>query len=175
MIIMKKVFIGVVFSVLSIFIMLALVTGCHPEFVNADNPLGTKSMAGRQKAEQILGYIKDKNSDALKDMFCQELKESDDFDKLLDRAMNFIDGEIISYDKIVGGDGGSGSNWDSLAPSIDNIKTDAGKTYSINISIYFEHENPEKLGIHYLDIWLDCEDTHNGIRTDENNVCFYTE
>lgn len=175
MIIMKKIFFSTVFSVLSIFVMLALFTGCHPEFVNADNPLGTKSVAGRQKALEILGYIKDNNSEALKDMFCQELKESDDFDELLDRAMNFIDGEIVSYDDMIDGDGGRGSTWDSLEPSIDNIKTDTGKTYFINISIYFEHEDPKKLGIHYLDIWLDCEDTHNGIRTDENNVRFYTE
>lgn len=175
MIIMKKSFIGTVFSVLGIFVVLAMLTGCHAEFVNADNPLGTKSVAGIQKAEKILGYIRNKNSEALKDMFCEELKESDGFDELLDRAMNFIDGEIVSYDKIVDGDGGYGSTWDSLAPSINNIQTDTGKTYFINISIYFEHEDPKKLGIHYLDLWLECEKTKNGIRTDENNVRFYTK
>jgi len=146
---------------------LILMGGCG---FDIDNPLGDKGLMGQKKGEEIMGYLKTGNSEALIDMFCKVLKDQSDFDEKIEEIMNFIDGEIISY-TMGGGAGGRGSTWERLAPNVYNIETDKGRFYKIYISIYIRNENLNKLGIHSLKICLESNNREEFI----DEVELYTE
>lgn len=148
-----------------------LLVGCDP-----DNPLGDKGLAGEQKGEEVIGYLKSDDSESLKDMFCDELRNRDDFDEKINEIMEFIDGVIISYEN-VGGSGGRGETWECLYPGLTNIETDKGKSYKIYMSIYIKNENPNKLGMHQFQIHLLGDKNENGDRmiVDGTEVILYTE
>lgn len=171
---MKKVFFPIAILILSIISL--LISGCNPELVSAQNPLGDKGLAGQQKAEEVMGYLKAGDSESLKAMFCNELKAGADFDAQISKAVSFIDGEIISYD-IGGGSGGRGKTWEKLSPTIYSIITDKNKSYTLKLSFYIENTDENKLGMHEFNLWAEdeSEDTENGIRNPDNNVLIYTE
>ncbi len=171
---MKKILFCIAIFVINI--LLTLLSSCNSKLSSPQNPLGDKGLAGEQKAEEVIEYLKTGDTESLKAMFCSELKNRDNFDEKISEIISFIDGEIISYD-IGGGSGGRGESWEELSPPIYNVKTDKNKYYTILLSIYIENEDENKLGIHYLDVWLEdeSEDTKNGIRNSDNNVCIYTE
>jgi hypothetical protein len=133
-----------------------------------------KSLWGRAKGEKVMSYLKSGDADALKDMFCDELKNSKDFDEKIDEIMNFIDGEILSYD-IGGGSGGRGETWEILEPNVYDVETDKGNSYYIYISIYIENKVPEKLGIHFLKILLRGDENEYGVREFIDDVKIYTK
>lgn len=171
---MKKIPLCIAIFVISI--ILTLLSGCNSKLSSPQNPLGDKGLAGKQKAEEVMEYLKTGDAEALKAMFCNELKNRDDFEEKISEVISFIDGEIFSYD-IGGGSGGRGEAWEELSPQIYNIKTDKNKYYTIYLSIYIENQDENKLGIHDLSLWLEdgSEDTKNGIKNSNNNVCIYTE
>lgn len=167
---MKKLFVFIAAITL-----LSLLTACHPEFITETNPMGNLSFAAREKGEEIMDCIKSSDTASLKEMFCDELKNSDDFDQTLENALDFIDGEIISYEND-GGSGGREADWEDIRPAFTSVKTDKGKSYTINVSIYIKHIDSDKLGIRYLDIWLDGDEKgKEGIRTEENNFLVCTK
>ncbi|MCM1298409.1 MAG: DUF5104 domain-containing protein [Firmicutes bacterium] len=162
-------------TALGLILTLSVLTACHPEFVTETNPLGELSKAAEEKGEEIMDCIKSDDRETLKEMFCDELKNSEDFDQVLEKALDFIDGGIISCEN-VGGSGGRSSVREDIRPKFVDVKTDAGKSYTISISIYIKHTDPAKLGIRYFDIWLDGDEKgKEGIRTEENNFLIYTE
>ena len=171
---MKKILLP--FAILILSVILISISGCNPELVSPQNPLGDKGLAGQQKAEEVMGYLKTGDSESLKAMFCNELKKGTDFDAQISKAVSFIDGEIISYN-IGGGSGGRGKNWEELAPTVYSIKTDKDKCYTLILSFYIENEDENKLGMHEFSLWLEdgSEDTENGIGNDDNRVLIYTE
>ncbi len=171
---MKKILLPAAILILSV--ILISIPGCNPKLANAQNPLGDKGLAGQQKAEEVMGYLKTGDAEALKAMFCSELKAGADFDAQISKAVSFIDGEIISYD-IGGGSGGRGENWEKLSPAVYSIKTDKDKCYTLILSFYIENKDENKLGMHEFNLWLEneSEDTENGIRNPDNNVLIYTE
>ncbi|MCH5276187.1 MAG: DUF5104 domain-containing protein, partial [Lachnospiraceae bacterium] len=103
--------------------------------------------AAHDMAEEVMGYLKSKDAEALKAMFCDELKASDDFDKKIDEVMNLLDGEIISY-RNVSGSGEHGATWDEIKPQLDYVETDTGKCYSLFMSVYIKNQDTSKLGIY---------------------------
>ena len=171
---MKKILLRIAIFVISI--ILTLLSGCNSKLSSPQNPLGDKGLAGKQKAEEVMENLQTGDAESLKAMFCNELKAGDNFDEKISEVISFIDGKIISYD-IGGGSGGKGKSWEELSPHIYNIKTDKNKYYTIFLSIYIENKDENKLGIHDLNIWLEdeSEDTKNGVRNSNNNVCIYTE
>lgn len=97
-------------------------------------------------------------------MFSQYIKDT--HPKLRDEItelINFIDGEIISYDKPDGSYGGGartveGKSREFLTGAVANIKTDTDKTYKLRAEYYsINKKHPESVGICALDIV--CEDT----------------
>ncbi|MCL2694680.1 MAG: DUF5104 domain-containing protein [Oscillospiraceae bacterium] len=154
-------------------------SGCKGDISIGDydfvNPLGDKNLEGRKKGEEIMDYLKTGNVEAFKDMFCKVLQDQDDFSEKIDEIMSFIDGEIISYNKIVGGAGGRGEAWEQLAPNVNNIETSKGNFYKIYISIYIQNENPDKLGINSFKICLLGEKNEYGNRKSIDDVSLYIE
>lgn len=97
-------------------------------------------------------------------MFSQYIKDT--HPKLRDEItelINFIDGEIISYDKPDGSYGGGartveGKSREFLTGAVANIKTDTDKTYKLRAEYYsINKKYPESVGICALAIV--CEDT----------------
>jgi len=121
----------------------------------------------------IYSKLKTGDSDALKDMCCEKLKNSEDFDEKIDEIMNFIDGEIISDGRQGSGSGGYGPTWETLRPTIYAIETDKGKFYRVGLSIYIENENPDMLGIYAMGVSL--VELNGQIWTTIDSVNLYTD
>ncbi|MDE6579189.1 MAG: hypothetical protein K2K41_01475 [Ruminiclostridium sp.] len=69
------------FTILILSVILISISGCNPKLVSAQNPLGDKGLAGQLKAKEVMGYLKTGNTEALKAMFCNEIKAESDFDE----------------------------------------------------------------------------------------------
>ena len=146
---MKKILFCIAIFVISI--ILTLLSGCNSKLSSPQNPLGDKSKAAEEIGEEVMSCLKSGDAVSLKAMFCDELKNSDDFDAKIDEVMGFIDGEIISY-KNDGGSGGREETWEKIRPELTNIETDTGKYYHIYMSVYIKNEDPDKLGMHMFQI-----------------------
>lgn len=110
---------------------------------------------------QVLNCFKEKDKKALKALFCDVSKESDTLDDEIQIAMEFIDGEIESYNEnIVGGEQTSYEDGKIRKQSLDaymqKIETDSGCIYSIRTYAYTKNEDePEKIGISKIQIKLE--------------------
>lgn len=76
---MKKIPLCIAIFVISI--ISTLLSGCNSKLSSPQNPLGDKGLAGKQKAEEVMEYLKTGDAESLKAMFCNELKNRDDFEK----------------------------------------------------------------------------------------------
>ena len=154
---------------------LVMLAGCDSEFVSLSNPLGEKSKAAKEIGEEVIA-LKSGDAEALKAMFCDELKNSDDFDEKIDDIMGFIDGEIVSYEND-GGSGGREADWEKIRPQLTKIETDSGKYYHIYMSVYIKNEDPGKLGMNMFQINTLGDEDENGDRMimDGNRVTLYVK
>ncbi len=163
------------FKPLSLCMAMIFLAGCNSDFSSPSNPLGDKSKAAKEIGEEVMSYLKSGDAEALKAMFCDELKNSDDFDEKINEAMSFIDGEIVSY-KNNGGSGGREATWEKIRPELTEIETDTGKYYHIYMSVYTKNEDSGKLGMHLFQINILGKD-ENGDRVilDGNRVALYVK
>lgn len=114
---------------------------------------------GDECALKVIDCFINKDSETLKEMFCSRAKIDPDFDKKIEEAFEFIDGNIISYDDYIACD--SGVEYDEgkvveryYGPSIKNIKTDAQRTYNLYFDLYTVYDkDEEKVGITSLTIY----------------------
>jgi len=114
----------------------------------------------KEKGKEFMDYLIAGDSESIKNMFCQRTLQLADFDEQFQAAIEFIDGNIISYGKL--GSGGTGEYTRNgkitvmdVTPYIEDIVTDTGKTYRIifYMFIYFDgHE--DVIGITKLAISL---------------------
>jgi len=113
-------------------------SGCEDYYIET-------GIVGRETSEKLLGFLSDKDADGLKSMFCPIILSLDDIDEQIQGALDFFEGEIISYDSIWGLKGG-GSNrlvrenreitrFD-ISPYLKNIETNAGRIYEIGYYSY---------------------------------------
>lgn len=91
-------------------------------------------------------------------MFCITILDSNvDLDEQIENAFDFIDGEIVSYNYLIGSesisvDEGKRTRY-QIYPSIRNIKTNNNNEYTIYFYKYVIClENPNKEGISQIDI-----------------------
>jgi len=102
--------------------------------------------------------IKNKNTKELKEMFCEKLLSNyDDIDSDINNFLEFIDGNIVSYNGPEYAEEGAKDNgiWTKywVEPYTRNIKTDHNKEY---LMIYYHvivyDEEPERVGISEIKI-----------------------
>ena len=120
-----------------------------------------------EKAEQhnrdVLNYLSKHDAKSLKNMFCQEIRSTEDLDAQIKAAFDFIDGNIKITDKTEFNSFGMNSSIENgkflyyaSMPSIIGIQTDKGKTYNIGFCEYFANkEHPSYVGIVVLNITTD--------------------
>lgn len=112
----------------------------------------------KQYAETAIDCTIRRDIEGIKEMFCEEIQETHDLDEEIEELLDFIDGNIISYDEPDGKPSGSSSDWDgvidqAISGYIDEIKTDKGGRYRINVYGFTEHRNhKEYIGITCMDI-----------------------
>ena len=114
---------------------------------------------GNEKCKELLDYLSDNDEEGLKSMFCETTSTSSSFDEQIKKAIGFFEGKATSYSTLVGTetsvDDGKITK-SSIAPYIQDIKTDAGKEYEIIFHSYLVNsEHEDTVGISLLTIILD--------------------
>ena len=125
--------------------------------------------------EEVQVYFETNNLDTIENLFSSYTKEKHDVASELENAMEFIDGDIISYGEA---DGVIFSKYAEdgqvkmvkFIGDIKNIKTDTGKEYLINYSYYPIHDDGENfVGFDYISVYWRDE------YTQENNYPEYAK
>ncbi len=112
----------------------------------------TQSNYMEHKSEKLIDYIDDEDIEGLKSMFCEKNKAECNLDKQIKEALEFIDGDIVSYDRPYGAsseqirDGKVKMSW--VTPGIENILTSKGKKYEI----YFDYNIVDGSHLEYIGI-----------------------
>ena len=143
-----------IFIILMTTIMSVVLVGCNGVVMDV-----TKET---QQAEDVFNYLKDKDAEGLKSLFCDKIIESsEDLDDQIKEAMDFFDGKIVSYEQISSGSGGSSNRNGktvelSATPHIKGIITDTGEKYEVFFNTYIIYTDYEdRVGISQLTIKSD--------------------
>lgn len=109
-------------------------------------------------AKQVIECFKNKDSEALAQLFCTNAQNEFDLENEIQVLFDFVDGEIVSYDEPSGNAGGGeiapeGIVQKGVGGRIENIVTDKGTVYRISFKGYviFE-EDKGSIGICNLGI-----------------------
>ena len=130
-----------------LFILVLGLTGC-----NSTSP--TKVAKGQATA--IIEYVITKDNEGLKSLFTPESSLSSTLEQEIEDFLNFIDGNIISYDKIYGGRDNAKLRYgkavyEKLYGKVSNIKTDTGKNYEIrHYAISVDEEKTDEIGVYCI-------------------------
>ena len=123
----------------------------------------------KTNAELVLGYIQEKNTDAIYDMLCERLKKDPNIKERIERTFDFIEGDVISYEKgYLSGDGQwskDGKAKMDLCRSCKSIKTTSGKLYHLGLSYYDENDfEPDLVGIYQIYMYEINQESSGGNR-----------
>lgn len=120
---------------------------------------------GDECALKVINCFINKDSGTLKELFCRKAKKDPDFDKQIDKAFEYINGNIISYDDYIPSCSSTAYDEGKLveaffSPRIKNIKTDAKRTYKIVINLYTTYDkDEERVGINSLTVRENSEES----------------
>lgn len=143
---MKK----ITFLILLITITLCFLVGCNKNYVN-------QTEVGTEMSNEILRCLNEKDTEALKGLFCKYTSENSNLDMEIKGAYSFINGEIESHDEFLISGGRSfddGILTDShIIPVIKNIKTANGDIFKITYLAYIVcADNEDYIGVQYITI-----------------------
>ena len=101
-----------------------------------------------ERQTEIMECFVNKNGETLKSFFCEYVMENyPDIDTQIDKALNFLDGKIVSYDEPFSYELG-GLDHKYYGSFTDNIITDNGTGYKIIFHGYLTNDKePKKIGI----------------------------
>jgi len=122
-------------------------------------------------SQQIMDCFINKDADTLYSLFSPDAQQFPIIKEQIDEAMNFINGNIISYELPTRPDYGGGS-WEhgvqtakSMDPEIDKVITDTGYEYRIGWQYFLIlRGRPDEVGLTVI-----------GIRTLKGNYIFYDD
>ena len=147
-----------------ILIITVMLYGCN------DPNYKTPGEIGQMQNETIMEALKEKNKEKLKQGLAKALQNQENIDEEINNIINFIDGNIISYDDIgLASPGGGESDQEGLifrkySGWTRNIVTDTGKKYDLKFYNYYVNRNHEDyVGVIQVSIY----DTE--IYTEEND------
>lgn len=107
---------------------------------------------------EIIRCLEEKDKESLKNIFCSKtLSGYSDLNDEIDKAMNFFEGQAVSYDNFQYPSGSKKENgkWVEydFSPYMNNIKTDKNKTYNIKFYLITVYEaEPERVGVSEISI-----------------------
>ncbi len=127
-------------------------------------------------ATTILNALKTGETEELKNLFCEEIKDTHDLDEEILSAIEFIDGNIIEDGTWYGMSSGGTSIRDgqivrqTIHPGMQDIKTDTGKIYRITFVSYLVTDDNKHIGMTNIVIY---DETNDDI--DSDNMVFIGE
>jgi len=143
--------------VLAIVILVFVLSGCGNS--DSEEKYQSPEKIAQLQSEAIIEHVVNKDKEALKEMFCEHVKNTHDLDAEIETFLDTIDGEIVSYDHPRGYRGGGsireyeGVVEQLLYGRIDNIKTNEGRVYTIGFDSYEVcNEHPDYVGVCYIRI-----------------------
>ena len=107
----------------------------------------TPEQIGQMKNETIMEALKAKDKEKLKKVLAKAMQNQENIDEEIDNLMNFIDGNIVSYDDVELAFPGEGkSDEDGWIYRVydgetENIITDTGKKYKLKYYMYNVNRN----------------------------------
>ena len=112
-------------------------------------------------ALEIYEGLKNKDKDRIKSVFSENqlMNHSRKIDRNIDKIYEFIDGEIVEYEKITGSFGGGELRYYEWVDRyfdgyINGIKTDTGREYTISYGgCMIDKNDSDNIGISYFKIW----------------------
>ncbi|NLZ46438.1 MAG: DUF5104 domain-containing protein, partial [Clostridiales bacterium] len=119
------------------------------KFENSSDKYITPDKQADNLTLQIFECFLDKDSEELKSLFSKNIQDSYEHDTEIQEAFNYIDGNIISYDKPDGEIQGESRRGEKgvteliFGGKIRNIETDKGKVYSISFTSYAINKDDE--------------------------------
>ena len=113
----------------------------------------------KEKSNELLSYLENNNAEGIKSMFCEIIRSTGQLDEQIEVALEFFEGEIISYDDLIRTTNRSQSRERgiitllSIRPYIKNVETTTDKVYEIwfNADI-INVDNESRVGISELRI-----------------------
>ncbi len=143
-------------------VILLMSSGCS----NSNSEYKTPDQITKEVGSNLILYAKNKDVQGIKELLCPRFNEKyKDIDKEIQGVLDFIEGDIISYDEPSSAGGGgytAEEGWVErhTMPTINNIKTTNGKTYAITSVYYFVNkEEPDLLGIVSINVVLTGDET----------------
>ena len=111
-----------------------------------DSNYKTPSEIGQMKNKTIMEALKAKDKEKLKNVLAKAMQNQENIDEEIDNLMNFIDGNIVSYD--IGGVSSPRGRSDEdgwvyrvYDGETENIVTDTGKKYELKYYMYYVNRN----------------------------------
>lgn len=147
-----------------ILIVIVTLYGCN------DPNYKTPEEIGQMRNETIMEALKAKDKVKLKQGLAKALQSQVNIDEEINNLINFIDGNIISYDDIGIASPGRGSSdekgliYEVYDGETENIVTDKGKRYELEYFMYYVNRNHKDYEGVFQVILYDTE-----IYTQENN------
>ena len=102
---------------------------------------------GQKQNKIIMEALKAKDKEKLKKVLAKAMQNQENIDEEIDKLINFIDGNIVSYDDIGIASAGRGSSDEQgliyrvYDGETQNIITDTGKKYKLHYATYYVNRN----------------------------------
>ena len=123
---------------------------------NSDNKYNFSEKTADLQTKTIMEYIVNRNNEELEKVFCQHIKSTHNLSDEIIKTLEFIDGNIVSYDEPTGYISSQDIKYNKSTKlefkgEISNVKTDTGKTYRIGISSYWIYDKDESyVGVSFI-------------------------
>ena len=156
-----------------VLLMVIILTGCSASNkINSEEYKSPGDLAKERQAEIMECFI-NKDAETIKSFFSEYVIETyPDIDTQIDKAFNFLDGEIISYDEPFSSASGS-KDRKAYGADTRNIITDKGTEYKISFKGWLTNsKETNKVGVICIKV-IDMTDEYDYSKNEKENGILY--
>ncbi|WP_124100727.1 DUF5104 domain-containing protein [Ruminococcus sp. Marseille-P6503] len=147
-------------------------SGCVSDKINSEEYKSPGDLAKERQAEIMECFI-NKDAETIKSFFSEYVIETyPDIDTQIDKAFNFLDGEIVSYDEPFSSASGS-KDRKAYGADTRNIITDKGTEYKISFKGWLTNsKETNKIGVICIKV-IDMTDEYDYSKNEKENGILY--
>lgn len=139
-------------------IICGLMVGCRPFNDIIEDLENSSSAEGSKMGLEIIRCINEKDSDGLKEMFCEHIKSSNDIDCEIENMFDVMDKPIINHDPIlIGGEKITHDGEikkDFIAAGVSNVCLDGDNAvYYISFNALTVADSNDLVGVSYIGLY----------------------